>query len=410
MQRTNRSGPSDQTLRSLASRQWPVAAVLSVLFAAEGVSLTGGPGELSRWQLPVVAVVGLIAIAAPLAPITAAVTAAVLVATETVAAIALQTPGPLFLGGIALTEMIAVAAIAVTVVRYARARPAALTAAAVFLSVALASNLRPVFRMSGPPEDLRGLEIQPALVLALAITTGLYLRQRDRDHTRAIAASVTTARQVERLTLARELHDLVAHHVTGILVQVKAARRVADARPGAAADVLPDIEASGTEAMIAMRRLVHALRRADDTPIDTDHRADLAWGIEPSGDLAADLRRMTEHTSLPVVITVNGAAHPLPPEIAGSVLRIARESLTNVEKHARTPRAVTVVAQIRERIVTITIRDDGRRTNGSLGVGYGLIGMRERVQLLGGRLHAGPTSAGWEVHAELPIDAHRGAE
>ncbi|HYQ65113.1 sensor histidine kinase [Actinophytocola sp.] len=240
-------------------------------------------------------------------------------------------------------------------------------------------------------------------LLFVSLATGWYFRARDRERSQTVKAAVTTAQQGERMALARELHDVVAHHVTGIVVQAQAALMVAERNPDVALPALERIERSGTAALTAMRTLVGSLR--EGTAAWVAGSAD-ATG-EATTDLVADLRGVVEDFTGPPVDIDLDLPDELPHEMGRSVLRLVQESLTNVGKHA--PDASTVHLRVATNDDTLHIRvsDDGRKrpANPAGGSGgYGLVGMRERVELLGGKFEAGPSGyVGWNVEAWLPL-------
>ncbi|WP_084517686.1 sensor histidine kinase [Microtetraspora niveoalba] len=213
---------------------------------------------------------------------------------------------------------------------------------------------------------------------------------------RAMAGRV---RRDERLALARELHDVVAHHVTGIVLQAQAAQLVARKRPETLESSLAGIEAAGADALAAMRRVVGLLRDAGDAdpaPPASERLSELVGRFEGGG--------RTVRLRLPG----DDAESAWPPEVASTVYRVVRESLTNVSRHAAQARSVTIsVGQDRE-AVTVEVADDAPRApvRSPHRRGYGLVGMRERVEALGGTLRAGPgEEAGWSVLATLPVPA-----
>ncbi|MFE7561248.1 sensor histidine kinase [Kitasatospora sp. NPDC057500] len=233
-------------------------------------------------------------------------------------------------------------------------------------------------------------------VWVLALGVGLLLRFL--DYRRRTAAEAV--RHDERLILARELHDVVAHHITGIVVQAQAARIVGRSRPETLDGTLAGIEGAGAEALAAMRRVVGLLRDTDDVvttspaPHGLDHLPELVQRFEGHGP-DIELRLPTEPL-------------PWPPEVDTTVYRIVQESLTNIARHASQARSAVVdIAQDRE-AVTISITNDvpaghGRARHLQKG-GFGLIGMRERVEALGGTLTVGPEAgAGWSVLATVPV-------
>lgn len=206
------------------------------------------------------------------------------------------------------------------------------------------------------------------------------------------------ARRDERLELARELHDVVAHHVAGIVVQAQAARLVASKRPETVQDALAGIESAGADALIAMRRVVGLLRDADDAPGPTP-------GTERLSDL---VDRFAGHVPAVELHLPSENREPWPPEVSVTVYRIVQEALTNVVLHASG--AGTVIVNVGDDTsgVTVEVTDDGPPGLfwSTRADGFGLIGMRERVEALGGTLAAGPRpDGGWVVLAEIPLRA-----
>ena len=215
-----------------------------------------------------------------------------------------------------------------------------------------------------------------------AVAIGLALRLLDDR----AAATADRVRRDERLELARELHDVVAHHITGMLIQAQAAQLVSWKDPERAAGSLAGIEAAGTEALRAMRRVVGLLRDTDDAPPATS-------GPEQVSDLVERFTRQGP----PVRLQMPDDTAEWPPEVTSTVYRIVRESLTNVARHAPQAQSVTVTVQQHASEVTIEVTDDAP-PGASYRGGYGLIGMRERVETLGGTLRAG-----WSVVVTLPL-------
>jgi signal transduction histidine kinase len=206
----------------------------------------------------------------------------------------------------------------------------------------------------------------------------------------------------ERLRLARELHDVVAHAMSVIAVQSGVGAHVADTNPQEAAKALAAIEATSRAALEELRRLLGVLRQED----------------EPQGELApvpglADLETLLAEVAkagLAVKLQVEGTPSPLPAGLDLSAYRIVQEALTNVVKHAGPTRAQVVVG-FRDQDVRVEVTDDGRGavtsvSDGRAGTGHGLIGMRERVQAFGGDLEVGPRpDGGFRVAARLPLAA-----
>jgi signal transduction histidine kinase len=226
------------------------------------------------------------------------------------------------------------------------------------------------------------------------VGAGWYLRGLDARQ----RAQERNVRQQERLNLARELHDVVAHHVTGIVVQAQAAQLVAERQPDAAQRALDRIEQSGVEALSAMRSIVGALR---------DESADA--GLQPSATLD-DLRAMEtsspgDRSQLAVRLTIDERAESLPGPVIASVHRIAREAVTNARRHAVGASNIEIAVRCDNGVVHLEVVNDGGPASRSPG-GFGLRGMAERAAAMGGVFDAGPLpQGGWRVAAELPVAA-----
>ncbi|MGW4465198.1 sensor histidine kinase [Micromonospora sp. NPDC004704] len=277
---------------------------------------------------------------------------------------------------------------------------------AVLLVALMAGSVGAQVLRPGDPDAPGGpgsaLLLQASVLLGLAVAAGWSLRRRDNEQSRAMRAAVVAAQQRERVSLARELHDVVAHHIGGMVVQAQAARAVAGTDPGAAARVLPAIEGAGTDALSAMRRMVAALRDSD-----TNGGGGGGAPLTQTADLTADLRAVTTTPvgGTPVRLAVE-LVEPVPAEVATSVLRLVQESVTNARRHASGAREIAVGVRTRGGIAQVLVRDDGRPAGepNTYGGGYGLVGMRERVQLLGGRFSAGEApDGGWQVVADVPL-------
>ncbi|GGY93560.1 sensor histidine kinase [Streptomyces poonensis] len=240
-----------------------------------------------------------------------------------------------------------------------------------------------------------------ALVLTLvasgALASGLTVRlvvasRRQREE---------QIRLEQRLGFARDLHDYVAHHISGIVVQAQGARAVAAKKPQAVGDALELIETTGAEALTAMRKMVGALRE-DTVPNPR------APGTDAVRALVADFRLPGARAGY----TETGPADSLPADAAHLVERVVMEALTNIRKHARDCTTAQVHLDVSRRRVTARITDDGTRrpSDASDGGGYGLRGLREVTGAAGGTLTAGPgpesgpgSDAGWHVALELPL-------
>lgn len=221
-----------------------------------------------------------------------------------------------------------------------------------------------------------------AAVVVAAAAIGAALRTRAMLRTRQL----DDVRQLERERLARDLHDTVAHHLTAIAITAQAGLAVADSRPDAATDALRRIDEEATRTLAETRKVLRMLRTEDEAPerpLD-----DLAGLAAPAGPG-------------PAVEVVIADGLELAPTVAAAVQRIAREAVANARRHAQGATIVRVNVDQKLDQVELTVTDDGRPTTAS-GPGFGVLGMTERAELLGGRLAAGPTNGGWRVTALLP--------
>ncbi|MGW3042606.1 sensor histidine kinase [Kitasatospora sp. NPDC001159] len=252
-------------------------------------------------------------------------------------------------------------------------------------------------RFDGPVDALTLFGFGSMLSLP-TVLIGLYLRGLDESRARAVAE----ARRAQRLELAHDLHDFVAHDVSGMVAQAQAGAYLASIDPARAAEMFERIEQAGQRALASLDRTVQLLRSEE------------AGGRSPQPGLA-ELARVAEQ------FTAAGGAEvrlelpegPVPREVEGTVHRIAVESLTNVRRHAPAARTVEVRARRSSGRLELTVTDDGgvpapggrpRRGGGS-----GLPGLAARVEALGGSLEAGPYEReGWRVTAVLPLDAAAG--
>ena len=247
--------------------------------------------------------------------------------------------------------------------------------------------------------------VSNALVIGAAWLLGHFVGVRraytvQLERTRAEVARRAVAE--ERLRLARELHDVVAHAISVIAVQSGVGAHVANSQPEEAAKALAAIEATSRAALTELRRLLGVLRQ------DGESQGDLA-PVPGLADLDALLAEVAK-AGLAVRLRVEGAPSPLPAGLDLSAYRIVQEALTNVVKHAGPARAQVVVGY-RDQDVTVEVIDDGRGavtsvSDGQAGTGHGLIDMRERVQVFGGDLQTGPRpGGGFRVAARLPLAA-----
>ncbi len=202
-------------------------------------------------------------------------------------------------------------------------------------------------------------------------------------------------RNEERVALARELHDTVAHHVSAIAVQAQAGGVVASTQPERAAEVLAAIESEASQTLAEMRSMVRVLR--DDESVAYSPQMGVA-------DLPALARADTTPT---VEVSVDGSLPQLARPVDAALYRLAQESLTNAVRHARGATRVRIDVRREGRFVRLLVTDDGRLEPRRVPApGFGLLGMSERAQFLGGTLSAGPRpEGGWLVEAVLPLDA-----
>ncbi|GAB1821211.1 sensor histidine kinase [Herbidospora sp. RD11066] len=297
---------------------------------------------------------------------------------------------------VGFTEAGAFMVLTITVLRRVEPiRNAVLLAAGILAVLATLPSLR----FEGPVNGYESAANQAATVVFVlgwgaGAAIGGYLRvQQERRK-----LGEERVRRGERLDLARELHDLVAHHITGIIVQAQAARTVAETHPEAVLPALDAIAGAGGEALSSMRRLVGVLR-ADD------------HATRNVGVTLDDLRKMVDQFSPAATFDLGPGVTSLTlaPEVLTTLHRVLTESLTNVRRHApHAPwvevRLTTFEDSVRLRVANPLSAADPRLSR--LGGGFGLVGMAERVETMGGHLVAGPVAGHlWEVAAVVPLPA-----
>jgi signal transduction histidine kinase len=254
----------------------------------------------------------------------------------------------------------------------------------------------------------------PGLAEAMAIAAWLLLLgagaefarvRRERAIERAEAAEQDARRRAgeQRLRIARELHDMLAHNISLINVQAGVALHLLDDRPGQARPALVAIKQASKETLAELRSVLDILREPED---DAAPLAP-APGLEQLDELLAGARA----GGLTVDCRVEGARGPLPAGVNLAAFRIVQEALTNVRRHAGPARA-TIKLRYGADELTVQIDDDGARAKGrhdSMGGGNGIPGMRERASALGGTLEAGPRAAdgGFRVLARLPLEGEQ---
>jgi signal transduction histidine kinase len=280
-----------------------------------------------------------------------------------------------------------------TVVAYGPGRPVGAAATACGVLGALLAALR-----WEDSSDASALNIAVSAIgsMLLAATLGAWRRTRqaqlaalalERDQQAAVGAAL------ERARIARELHDVIAHSLSVIVVQADGAAAGAEQRPAAAAAALRTIGDTAREALGQMRRLLGVLR-AESEP---------ALAPQPGAAELEPLVASVARAGVPAQLSVEGSPRPLGSTVDVTVYRLAQEALTNVLKHAGPVSRVDVVLRYGDEAVELVVRDDGRGTGSGEGGGQGLRGMRERVDVHAGRLDAGPREGGgFQVRATLP--------
>jgi signal transduction histidine kinase len=243
----------------------------------------------------------------------------------------------------------------------------------------------------------RQLQVRADHIVTLAERAELLAASQGESERRATLA--------ERLRIAREMHDIVAHHISVVVIQAQGAQRVADSDPARAKTAMADVERTARTALEEMRRLLGLLRsgEAAAAPVP-DGAYEPPAGLADIDSLADRLRR----AGLGVTVVCRGEPAGVPPDVGLTVYRIVQESLTNVLRHAG-PAAATVELDFSDG-VAVTVTDDGRGASAGLaGVpssGRGTTGMRERVAALGGKLSTGPKpGGGYRVHATIPLES-----
>ena len=256
--------------------------------------------------------------------------------------------------------------------------------------------------------SLLGEFVSTGVLLITAFVLGDNLRRR-REHVDSLAERAERAERerellaeqrvaAERTRIARDLHDVVAHSVSVMVIQAAAARRSLTSSPEQTADAIESIESTGRRTMSELRSILGVLR--------TDV-SDATLAPQPS---LSSLESLAGLDGLPVTVTVEGDLTALPESVSVTGYRLIQEALTNVRRHAGSVDRVTVALRADGAGVRIEVIDNGRGA-GALpdADGFGLIGMRERVAAVGGTVEAGPQpGGGWRVRAVLPVDtSHR---
>jgi signal transduction histidine kinase len=292
-----------------------------------------------------------------------------------------------------LAESLALLGVLFVVAR--RGRPG--WAVAAIASVGAAVSFIPLRGGWEVPEVIFGL-IQ-ALAGTGAIGLGVYLRTIESSRQRAVDA----VRAEQRAEFARDLHDFIAHHVTGIVVQAQGAKFIAEQDPKRVLLALEQIEQAGAETMASMRRMVGVLRDPSSKP---DAPLAPVAGVPELGLLT---EQFTAAGGPLARLHVDGEAGDLPVEVSTSAYRVVMEALTNIRQHATAARVADIWVRRTPDWLLVRIANDGQPPKAATPrerPGYGLVGLTERVRAVGGRITAGPgIEGGWVVDAAFPLSS-----
>jgi signal transduction histidine kinase len=285
-------------------------------------------------------------------------------------------------GDLGLYSTMAVLILLYSLVRWGSGREMVLGTAFVTVVVALG-----MYVSSAGLADIFGGSVLLLLFVALA---AVFRYRADLWHRQQ-----REIRNQERVALARELHDTVAHHVSAIAVQAQAGGVVAGIQPEKAAEFLAAIESEASRTLAEMRSMVRVLREEEA----------VAYSPQPG---VADLPALARADATPTVeVSLDGSLTRLARPVDAALYRLAQESLTNAVRHARSATRVGIDVRREGDAVRLRVSDDGKTEPGPAPEpGFGLLGMAERAQLLGGSFSAGPgPGGGWVVEAVLPVEA-----
>ncbi|WP_410872979.1 sensor histidine kinase [Nocardia sp. A7] len=351
--------------------------LVGVFAAAASVESIVAPG--SAWR-PLVAVLALTLIPALLwrrkRPLTAALLGWGVAGLLSVLQLTAHT------GDLGLYSMMAVLILLYSLVRWGSGREMVLGTAFVAVVVALG-----MYASAAGWADVFGGSVLLLLFVALA---AVFRYRADLWHRQQ-----REIRNQERVALARELHDTVAHHVSAIAVQAQAGRVVAAIQPEKAAEVLAAIESEASRTLAEMRSMVRVLREDEA----------VTYSPQPG---VADLSALARADTTPTVeVSLDTSSTRLARPVDAAIYRLAQESLTNAVRHARSATRIGIDVRRDGDTVRLRVSDDGKTEPGLVPEpGFGLLGMAERAQLLGGSLCAGPgPEGGWVVEAVLPVAA-----
>jgi signal transduction histidine kinase len=260
--------------------------------------------------------------------------------------------------------------------------------------IPLRGGWNPVFVICGLIQALAGTGM---------IGLGIYLRTIESSRQRA----VDTVRAEQRTEFARDLHDFIAHHVTGIVVQAQGAKFIAEQDPQRVLLALEQIEQAGAETMASMRRMVRVLRDPSSKP---DAPLAPVAGVPELGLLT---EQFTAAGGPLARLHVDGSADGLPVEVSTSAYRVVMEALTNIRQHAGAARVADVWVRRTPEWLLVRVANDGQPPKAATPrerPGYGLVGLTERVRAVGGRITAGPgIEGGWVVDAAFPLSPKAGS-
>ncbi|WP_234363128.1 sensor histidine kinase [Streptomyces formicae] len=264
-----------------------------------------------------------------------------------------------------------------------------------------------------PNEYIALLILVPMAVAAVGLRT--WKLRTDEGRTRLFALereqaeALRRAVEHERARIARELHDVVTHNVSVMIIQAGAARKVMESSPGQAGEALLAVEAGGRAAMTELRHVMGLLTMADEDP-EADDSADpvgttaVDLAPQPGLDQLASLVGRVRDAGLPVGLTVKGLPRPLPPGLELAAYRVVQEALTNTVKHAVGASAAVTVDYGPE-LLRVEVTDTGGRPGAGAGSGRGLIGLRERLAVHDGTLDSGRRlTGGYRVEARIPLE------
>ncbi|MGW5943404.1 sensor histidine kinase [Streptomyces celluloflavus] len=267
------------------------------------------------------------------------------------------------------------------------------------VAVTFAVQFTAVAGLSRGPLALTGTGVIALLAVVTSCAVGQLIRERREHATAWRSQALADAVTAERLRIARELHDMVAHSIGIIAIQAGMGRRVIDTQPAEARNALDAIEATSRETLSGLRRTLVALRRThpDEDPAQTPLVP--SPGLKDIDQLAA----ATTQAGVRVDVHWSGELRQLPPDVELSAYRIVQEAVTNVVRHASAGFCQVTIA-CRDDALSLEIVDNGRgMPDSTTDRGFGITGMRERVRLLHGRFSAGPRpEGGFRVAADLP--------